>query len=85
MSFKCQQCNKAQPPHTTTIRVVAQRRQVTYKSRANDKGEVIDPGGEGWEIVKELVICAECKEAVDKIEETKRIAQALKLKHNVRQ
>jgi hypothetical protein len=85
MSFRCQRCNKAQPQGTATIKVVTQKRAATYQSRVNEKGEVFDPGGEGWEIVKEINLCADCKDAMDKAEQTQKAAVALKMKHNVRQ
>lgn len=85
MSFRCQRCKKAQPQNTAEIKVVTKQRNATYQSRSNEKGEVIDPGGEGWEIVREISICAECKEALDKAAQTQKAAVALKMKHNVRQ
>ena len=70
MSFMCGVCNKAQPNNATPRRVVTETRRKTYPAREYRKGKVKDgegyrgkvrdPGGQGTEIVKEVVTCDEC-------------------------
>lgn len=74
MSFRCEKCHKAQPAGTSPIRVVVERREVSYPARVYyikgcKQGEegaakrvrpVNDPGGSGWEIVKEKMLCHTC-------------------------
>lgn len=55
MSFKCTYCNEPQPTGTSQNRVVVETRNVTYP-RTED-GQVPT----GTEIVKEVNLCAKCK------------------------
>jgi hypothetical protein len=48
--FRCDRCNKVSNPHETQNKVVVERRVKTYPS-----------GNTGWEIVKEDVLCGDCK------------------------
>ena len=54
MSFKCDNCNEAQPTYTKPNRVVLKTRNVTYKLNS---GASVD----GTEIVAEADLCRSCK------------------------
>lgn len=67
MSFRCEKCHKAQPPHSSPNFVVTKRREKMY---TNETGETT---GKGWEIVEGIKICKKCdKEMKKKAEEEKR-------------
>jgi hypothetical protein len=53
--FKCNNCGGQQGKGTKAQKAVVDRRDVTYVDKA---GKVI---GKGWEIVKELLLCGECR------------------------
>lgn len=59
MSFRCGVCNEAQDPRVTPVMLVTEWREVTYPERRKGK-KVIDRGGNGWEIVREVAACAKC-------------------------
>lgn len=59
MSFRCGICNKAQPAHSTPEVLVTEKRQRHYPERTKDN-KVIDHGGSGWEIAKEVQACTDC-------------------------
>jgi len=73
--FRCQLCKCVAPPRTSPVRLVVERRKkkYPYRSHANyftHNGHSHwrdDPGGEGEEIVKELVVCAECAAAFPQV------------------
>ena len=70
--FICQLCGGVVPPRTAAARVVVRRpKQYPFRREANvfyrpDGNEKVkehrrdDPGGEGWEIAKELLACPDC-------------------------
>jgi hypothetical protein len=71
--FRCQLCHRLSAPHTPCHRLVVKRRskEYSYRSRANtfvrtdEKGKrkehhTDDPGGEGQEIVREVIVCPDC-------------------------
>jgi hypothetical protein len=72
--FRCQLCQCVVPPRTPSQRLVVKRRgkEYPYRSRANvvvrrpatdkkpKKVYVDDPGGEGQEIVQEVIVCPAC-------------------------
>ena len=49
--YKCEQCGKNTQPHEKMNKSVTARRSVQYKN-----------GSTGWEIVKEISVCRDCKE-----------------------
>lgn len=53
MSFRCGNCDVAQEHGVSPIRRVTEIRQKDYVG-----------GGQGWEIAKEALVCAPCKEQV---------------------
>lgn len=57
---KCKNCKKSV---RKTEKVVVETRNVSYPEREYIKNhkKMNDRGGTGWEIVKELVLCLECK------------------------
>ncbi len=63
MSFKCDDCNTVQ--NGKPIKVIVEKRDKVYPIRRKDpldiKSAVIDKGGKGWEIVKEIEIGKECR------------------------
>ena len=61
MSFKCDGCQKTQANRDKPIRVVAETREKIYPIRyAKDGKTVIDNGGRGTEIAREINLCAPC-------------------------
>lgn len=58
------------PPKTSSIRLVVETRPRTYPPRKDiypywEKGKLKfrdDPGGQGWEVVQEIVVCPACAE-----------------------
>src|SRR5580658_6147739 len=71
--FRCQLCQCVVPPKTPCQHLVLERRSKKYPYRSmantfvrlNDKGKrkeyhTDDPGGEGQEVVKEIVVCPAC-------------------------
>lgn len=61
MSFRCEKCGEAQPVRTSPVSYVAEKRRVIYPERKKGK-KVIDPGGEGYETVRQLDLCTQCAE-----------------------
>lgn len=59
MAFRCEFCDKSQPARTSPVVVVTDIRRVSYQQRMKGK-KIIDPGGNGFETVKELNACAAC-------------------------
>ena len=53
--FKCDNCGGQQVAGVKPQRAVLERRDVQYR---NAKGEII---GTGWEIVREVDLCGECR------------------------
>lgn len=74
--FRCQMCESVCPPKTRTSRIVVKTRHKEYSARGPDPSERrrfspgrrgrrpakkdYDKGGEGHEIVRELVVCPTC-------------------------
>jgi hypothetical protein len=71
--FRCQLCQCVVPPRTAAQQVVLKRRKKRYPYRSaantffriNENGkrkehQTDDPGGEGEEIVKEMLVCPDC-------------------------
>ena len=54
MSFECQQCKRTTGLGEKQYKKVLETRPRKYKN-----------GGVGWEIVKEIAVCQQCKEAKD--------------------
>jgi hypothetical protein len=61
MSFRCGICSKAQPVHSTPKILVLEKRQRHYPERTKNN-RVIDRGGVGWEIAREVQACTDCAE-----------------------
>lgn len=66
MSFICEICNRPMPIGSKPIQYVTKTREVEYPERVvvdplSKKRKVIDRGGVGWEIVKQLNICKRCE------------------------
>lgn len=53
MSFICNQCKKPSPAGTPATKVVSEQRRRQY---VNEQGH----SSEGWEIVREVSVCAPC-------------------------
>ena len=68
MSFICKKCGKIQPNNTKPKKVIVQKRNKVYPLRRENpldpKSTIIDNGGSGWEIVKEIKVCTDCFEKV---------------------
>lgn len=73
--FRCSQCVRVVPPGTPLYRLVAEYREKKYPRREkvnlviqrdkNPKAQwVDDPGGTGFEIVKEIGVCPDCAKTV---------------------
>ena len=59
MSFICDKCKKLQPQRIKVHRVVVETRAKTYDPRYKGNYQ-IDPGGIGYEIVREENYCKPC-------------------------
>ena len=61
MSYRCENCNAVRPNGEAPIRKVVEFRQRIYPvRRAKDNYTVIDRGGSGSEIVREMSLCPDC-------------------------
>ena len=62
MSFRCQLCGKAQPTYAKPVNLVIETRSKVYPKRYADPQckILIDAGGVGTEIVREVEACEEC-------------------------
>ena len=60
MSFKCDECGKAQDTGTKPITVIAEDRVQHYENRYRRNYKTVTVNSTGWEIVKEKKVCAEC-------------------------
>ena len=68
--FVCDLCGISVPPKTKANRVPIEKRPRHYPARkttskVSPKGKTRsrhrdDPGGQGWEIVKEVITCPDC-------------------------
>lgn len=71
--FHCQLCQSLSSPHTPCHRLVVKRRSKEYPYRSgantfvrtNETGKrkvfhTDDPGGEGQEVVQEVIVCPDC-------------------------
>ena len=71
--FRCQNCNTVVPPNTKATPVVVQRRPQSYEERSAEvqgrrgraRTRIIDRGGDGHEIVRELKVCPTCADVLD--------------------
>jgi len=61
VSFICEECEQVQRPRSKPVKVVVEKRYKTYP-RVEIEDEVIDFGGSGWEIVREILVCRGCLE-----------------------
>jgi len=69
--YVCDRCHHSVAPHVRLTRRVAERRPTRYPPRPQAlcvrvKGRPRwkdDPGGEGWEVVREEWVCPTCAEA----------------------
>lgn len=74
--FKCGVCEDVFGPGISSAKLTVERRERTYPLRWNVNPEpkgfrrvegqlscVDDPGGRGWEIVREVVVCRPCAAA----------------------
>ena len=61
MSFICEECGRVQPARSKPEKKIVEKRSKSYPRR--ERGDtVIDSGGTGWEIVKEITVCGSCIE-----------------------
>ena len=66
--FVCKHCHTQFPPNTPSYLYPIKKRSKTYPKRpkANqfvEDGKIQkrdDPGGTGWEIEKEIIVCVDC-------------------------
>lgn len=73
MSFKCELCECAQPAKSKPTRVIVETRPRVYPERTRpgkqgNPSRVIDFGGEGYEIVREVNVCSRCVEGMMDVE-----------------
>lgn len=64
MSFRCEICKKAQPARSAPHKIVTETRRKSYSERRKGT-KVIDPGGNGSEIVAEVNACDKCASTKD--------------------
>lgn len=64
MSFICKRCGDIQPNNTKPKNIIIQKRDKIYPIRRENpldlKSAIIDKGGSGWEIIKEIKVCEDC-------------------------
>ncbi len=70
--YRCQACSGVVGPRNPARWIVVKRREMTYaprehanKVRISGKKKPLhrgDPGGTGWEIEREIKVCASCAE-----------------------
>jgi len=67
--YRCEICKTVVPANTPTVHITAETRAVTYPYRAEANRKIrkgtgkikpSDPGGRGFEIVRELIACPDC-------------------------
>lgn len=58
MSYRCEGCGEVKKGRPNMV--VAETRDKVYPTRMNEQNEVIDRGGKGKEIVKEVKLCDSC-------------------------
>ena len=71
--FRCQLCQAVVPPRTPCHHVILDRRRKVYPYRSgantfvrtNESGKrkeyhTDDPGGEGHEVIREVIVCPAC-------------------------
>lgn len=71
--YRCENCQNVVPPNTKAHRVVIETRLKRYprRERANKIKEdgkirhIADPGGIGYETVREITVCPECAKKVN--------------------
>lgn len=62
MSFRCDNCHEPQSAGTKPYKVVLQTRKKSYPARTARNGAIIDNGGTGREIVREVKLCLKCRD-----------------------
>lgn len=68
--FNCRKCGKVSKQGESSARTVVEKREAVYQQRdykVNDR-TIHDPGGFGWEIVREELWHKECKDEKEKTE-----------------
>lgn len=67
--YRCENCQNLVPPNTKVHRVVIETRLKRYPLREkvhkkiNKEGKLVyvdDPGGIGYETVREIIVCPDC-------------------------
>jgi len=58
--FKCESCNKQVAEKTPQHSITIKTRKKHYPKRYANNGPIIDNGGDGFEIVRELKVCQTC-------------------------
>jgi hypothetical protein len=67
--YRCEICKNVVPANTPITRITAETRAVTYPYRPEANRKITkgsgklkphDPGGRGFEIVRELIACPDC-------------------------
>lgn len=61
--YRCDKCGQSTEAHQELIRKVAVTRYKEYPERKDKRGNIIDEGGDGREIVKELKLCPRCADS----------------------
>lgn len=62
--FNCGKCTKPVGPGIQQRKVVVKTRRVSYPERLTSN-KTVDPGGEGYEIVKEIAVCEQCESSLE--------------------
>ena len=70
--FRCQACGEQSEAGEASVRIPVEIRDKVYPPRPKANGSTLlepsrkdDPGGKGWEIAREAVVCVPCAEAAD--------------------
>ena len=62
--YKCDKCGKSTEAGSSMIRKTIETRYKEYPERKDKRGNVIDVGGDGREIAKELKLCPSCASSI---------------------
>ena len=64
--YKCQECGKISEPRETVNKLVTETRKKEYEFEVQKGRNTITKNSQGWEIVKEIEVCKECYNKLNK-------------------
>ena len=75
MSFICDVCKRPMRNGSKPVHIIKKTRDVVYPERRNEKNEVVDRGGVGWETVNEVKACKKCAGDIERDNQTEVIQE----------